>query len=395
MIFSYEGYTRDGEKTIGTLEAEDERELKFLLPDDIIISKVRTVRIRGIKKVSDEELISFTRLLSTAVGASIPLTRGLEITYSELAPRSPLRSVIVSLLHQIKTGKNLSDALSFHRSVFSELYISMVKAGERSGKLGRTLDEALKYLQKAYETKRKISGALLYPGFIMSFAVVILIFFLTVLIPRFQDSYAQFGSEIPKLTLNLLNFTDWFKSHLLLIFLAFAGSIILMKVFIDRPKGRRIYENVLFHLPVVGQIYNKTIISRFTNTLGVLLSNGVTLVEALELCRGVLSNKMFEDTVERSLTSLKQGESFTKALRDNPQIPSILTQMTAMGEESGRLAELLSNLSRFYEKDVDVSIEKLTTLITPVMIIFIGVIVGFIVVALFLPIFNLSSVLGT
>jgi type IV pilus assembly protein PilC len=395
MLYSYEAFSKSGGTVFGSVEAEKKDDVaRILYSQGLIAGKVTPIK-SGIKaKVKMDELIIFTRLLSTGVNASIPLTRALEITMSELNPKSPLRFIIVSILHELKAGKALSDALSLYRKIFSELYVNMVRAGERSGKLGQSLEEILKYLQKRYEMRKKISSALLYPGIIMGFAAVILVFFITVLIPKFQESYTQFGSEIPGFTLGLISVTNWIKSNLLYI----AGGIVIIwfviKKLINTQKGRMVYEKFVFGIPVVGELYLKDIVSRFARTLSVLLVNGIVLVDALELVRGIVGNRIFEWTIIRSIKDLSEGKSFTGALKENQYIPNIMLQMSSMGEESGKLPQLMSNIADFYEREVDVSIEKITSVITPVMIMFIGIIIGIIVVGLFLPIFNISQMLG-
>lgn len=392
MIFSYTAFDKAGETVFGTIEADSkEQAASIVYEQNLIVAKLVPIKRMGKTKVKPEELIIFTRLLSTAVNASIPLTRALEITMGELAAKSELRMIILSILHQLKSGKALSNALSMYRNVFSELYVNMVKAGEKSGKLGIALGEVLKHLQKRYEMKKKISSALMYPGIIMGFAMVILVFFVMVLIPKFQESYSQFGSDIPAFTKGLMDVTNWIKSNILYIAGGIAAIAFAISRIIRTNRGRIIFEKVIFAIPVVGTLYLMDIVSRFTRTLSVLLSNGITLVDSLELVQGVVGNRIFEYTIINANKDLREGKTFTGALRENKYVPGIMTQMAAMGEESGRLAELMGNIADFYESEVDVSIEKITSVITPVMIMFIGVIIGIIVVGLFLPIFSISE----
>jgi type IV pilus assembly protein PilC len=395
VIFSYDAFTRSGETAFGSIEAENKDEASRLIyAQNMIVNKLVPIRSVGGKKVKPEELIIFTRLLGTAVNASVTLTRALEITMEELEPKSPLRMIVISILHQLKVGKSLSESMQLFQHVFSELYVNMVRAGERSGKLGMSLDEALKYLQKRYEMKKKLGSAMLYPSMIMGFAFVVLIFFISVLIPKFQESYSQFGGNLPAFTQGLIDFSNWVKHNLIWLFGSLGLVVYLVFLFIKRTaKGRAIYEQALFAIPVSGDIYKKDIVARFTRTLSVLLHNGITLVESLELTRGVVNNSLIEATINDAIKDLAEGKSFSAALKDNKYLPPILIQMSAMGEESGRLPDLMENLSDFYEKEVDVSVEKITSVITPVMIIFIGLVIGIIVVALFLPMFNMSNLL--
>ncbi|OHD57166.1 MAG: hypothetical protein A2Y33_09595 [Spirochaetes bacterium GWF1_51_8] len=392
MIFTYEAFNNSGEKIVGTIDAERKEEVAGILYEQhLIVSKVNPVKSGGSIRVKADELIIFTRLLATAINASVPLTRALEITMEELAPSSPLRIIILSILHQLKVGKALSDSLYMYQNVFSELFVNMVRSGERSGKLGQALSEVLKYLTKRYELKKKISSALLYPGFVFGFAVIILGFFVSVIIPQFKESYSSFGGELPEFTAGLMAVADWFRANFVYLGIGVAGAVVFGRYYFRTDKGRLIYEKILFNLPVVGGLYKMDLISRFTRTLSVLLLNGITLVDALELVQGVVNNRVFEATILDAIHNLTQGKSFTASLKQNKYIPTILIQMAAMGEESGRLAQLMDNLSDFYEKEVDVAVEKLTSVLTPILIAFIGIIIGVIVIGLFLPIFNLSE----
>ena len=395
MVFNYEAFTRDGKKIFGTIEAERKDDVAgFLYDQEMIVSKISAVMMKSTIAVKPEETIIFTRLLATAINASLPLTRALEITMDELPQRSGLRSIILSVLHQIKVGKSLSSAISLYPKVYSPFFINMIKAGEKSGKLGQALSEILKYLQKRNEMKKKMSGALMYPVMMLSFAVIVLGFFVTVIIPKFQESYAQFGKDIPELTLAIINITKAIRENFIWIVLV-GGAIAAVIVFLLRSdRGRRFFEQIIFAIPIIGALYLKDIVARFTRTVGVLLTNGVTLVESLELVIGIVNNKTFEWTIHDSIQDLTQGKSFTNSLKNNKYVPAILIQMASMGEESGRLAELMSNLSDFYEREVEVGIDRITTIISPIMIIFIGLIIGVIVIALFLPIFNMSQMLN-
>jgi type IV pilus assembly protein PilC len=394
MFFSYEAFTKQGEKAFGTINAQNKEEAAYILyQKDLIVSKISPVKEEKNIKVKEEELIVFTRLLGNAIEAHIPLTRGLEITVDELGDRSPLKAIVLSLLYEIKVGKAFYQALEIYPGVFNRFYVSMVKAGEKSGKLGQAFAQTLSYLMKRYEIKKKISSAMLYPSLILGFACLVLTFFVMVLIPRFQDSYMGFGGELPYFTQMLMGGTNWIKSHILWIIGFIVGLVFFIRYWIQTEKGRLMYEEVVFGIPVIGAIYQKDVVTRFSKTLSVLLNNGITLSEGLELTNGVVNNRNFEIVIHEAISSITNGKTFVSALKEKKHIPSVLVQMVAMGEESGRLGELLDHLSEFYEKDVDVSIEKITSVITPIMIIFIGLIIGFIVVGLFLHIFDISRMI--
>ncbi len=393
MILNYEAFTRNGRKVYGTIQADNKEEAeKKLYKEDLILNRIiRSGNFFSGARVKNQEIIHFTRLLATAVKARIPLVKSLEIILEELSAGSTLKYNILSIIGELKSGRNFSDALSINKKIFSHFYISMVRAGEKSGTLDSSLDYILKYLQKREETGKKVSMAMLYPALILSFAFVVLVFFIAVLIPRFQESYSHFGNTLPDLTLKLIQASGWIKDNFFLIIIVISIIYLLFRLAIRTAAGKSIYDRMILSIPLFGGLIRKDILSRLVRTLSTLLSNGITLKDSLELCGGVVKNEAFESSIKNALSDLTQGKSFTKALKENKLFPIMLVQLSAIGEESGRLPELLNNLSDFYENEVSISVEKLTSLLTPIMIIGIGIVIGFIVIALFLPIFNISE----
>ncbi|URA10836.1 type II secretion system F family protein [Thermospira aquatica] len=393
MLFQYEGYTTDGSSQRGIIEAKDKQDaaLKLYQREIVIVSLTEAKNRKPTISLKDQ--ILFTRLLTNALSAHLPLTRALEIIAQEFPQRHPLKLITLDLIRQIQGGESLSQAMEMHPEAFSPFAVSMVKAGEESGELASTVNSLLHYLQKRLTISQKISSALLYPGFIFVFALAVLFFFAFVLIPQFEQNYAQFGAELPLFTRVLMSGTrilrEWAWLAVLVVGLGIGGYLLMR----EKRWFRHWKDSTLLSLPLVGDLLNKDILTRFSRTLSVLLSSDVVLSEALELCRGVVENMIYEDMITRAIQDINQGRKLTDSFRQNRFLPPTFIQMIGMGEETSRIDQLSGYLADFYERDVDSAVEKITTLLTPILIIFIGIIVGFIIVALFLPIFQLSKIL--
>ncbi len=393
MNYNYEAFTRDGKKVYGNITAESEKEaITQLHNQDLIADRIIPEGRRKNNRISSMDLITFTNLLSTAVGAHIPLIKALGIILEEYSGKSQLRSITLSLIKELEAGRPFSEALSLYKNIFSNFYINMVRTGEKSGKLDKSLDYILKYLQKRYDIAGKLSQALLYPSFIMCFAIVVLTFFITFLIPRFQESYSHFGSEIPAFTMGLIRITGYIKNNIAAIILFFIAIFFSLRLWIRTKNGRVFYDRFILIIPFFGNLRKKEIVSLISRSLSILLMNGVTLKESLELTGDIVNNSIFKKILGNSVKEISSGRSFAASLKESRYIPEMLVQITAMGEESGNLPILLDSITEFYEKDLQASMEKITTLISPLLIIFIGIIIGIIVVALFLPIFNISEI---
>lgn len=394
MQFRYEAYTRDGQKLFGSIDAESREEASAeLYKKDLLVSQIGTFQQKNKSGISEGDLILFTRLLANAMDAHLPLARSLELTLGEMNSKSALAPIAASLLSEIKAGKTVTQAFQLFPMVFSRFYIGMIRAGEKSGKLAYSFNQILLYLTKRFEMKRKITSALAYPLFVIFFAAAVLFFFITYLIPRFQDSYASFGSQIPAFTRFLVGGANWFKGNIVWIILLIVAAAVFLYWYSRQESGRLTLEKLLFRTPVAGQIYQKNILSRIARTVSVLQTNGITLLDSIELSQGIVNNRIFEGILRNSARWITEGRSMAASLKENRFIPSIVIQMITMGEESGRMAELMGYLADFYEKDVDSAVEKITSLITPVLIGIIGVIIGVIVIGLFLPIFDISQML--
>lgn len=390
MNFYYEAKNKAGDIVSGVIEAPDKEEAAYLL-----YKKKFEVLKLGKKgkdrKVGERDLILFTRILSNGVEAKIPLVKSLEITLQEIPEKSPLKKVSVSVLTDIRAGKPLSEAFAQYPAVFPNYYISLVKTGERSGKLSKSLAQVLSLLSRGYEVRRKVVSAVMYPAFVLSFGIIVLFFFTNVIIPRFQQSYRDMGGELPAFTSMVVGITGWFNSNSFWLLPLLALVIFGIVRWTKTEQGRLTYERIILKIPVVGDLVKKNAVVQFSRAFSALLGGGVTISDSLELLKNVVQLKLFQGLIQDASVRLSEGKKLSDAFRNTGFVPPALVQMMGMGEESGKLAELTGYLSDFYEKELDVSVERITSLLTPVLIVCIGIIVGIIAVALFLPIIEISS----
>lgn len=396
MIYSYEATNRLNRKTeSGYIEAKTREEAERLLfKDNLIVSKLKPAGQKPFSgRKEKENILLFTRLLKSSLTVKLPLSRSLDMIANEFPEKSRMRQIIRSILKQVEKGKLLSDALGIHPHLFNGLYISMVQAGEKSAKLDISLDLLLKQLSMNFDLSRKVSLALMYPGLVFASALIVLSFFITVLIPKFRESYERFGGRLPDLTNLVVNFSVFIRNNWFWIIPATVTALVLLYRYFYKGRGRAFIEKLAFRLPFVGRFLIRSEIAAFARILSVQINNGIRLKEALITASGTLNSVLLKTTIMESVKAIKKGIRFTEILKSNPMIPSFFIQSAAMGEESGDLGGLLESAADFYDKETAAGIEKITTLITPALILCVGLIIGLIVFALFLPIMNISEMI--
>jgi len=397
--FKYTGYDASGQVVKESIEAENRDDAVAILQDrGIFVTKLSgkkaapAARVRG-GKIKGHDVVVFTRLLATMVNADIPIIDGLEIALGQV-PEGPFRQVIRRLINDIQSGLSLSEALEVHPSVFSKLYTAMVKAGELSGKLGLILEQLFSFIERMENLKRKITTALIYPSIILLFSLGIVSMFLIVFIPQFKDNFKQFGDKLPGITKVVIAMSDLYKAYFLYAAGAAAAFFLFSMRFSRTRKGKRFFDKLKLKLPVAGSLIAKVILVRVTGTLGTLLSNGVPIIDALNIVAAASGNTLMEDLLLATKRRISDGERLAKTLGTSPLIPKMMLQMISMGEESGQLPQMLTKVGQFYDADVDVSVERLTSAITPVLIVGLGLFVAAIIIALFIPMFDLSKLVG-
>lgn len=344
-------------------------------------------------RVKADELAIFSRQLTTMVNAGLPLVQSLDIL-KEQSDKKSFRNIIEKVKESVEGGSSLSEALSKYPKTFSELFINMISAGEVSGMLDEILLRMAAYLEETSNLQKKIKSAMVYPAAIMLTAVGISIFMLLKVVPAFEEIYSSLGGELPGPTRFLIDLSNVLKQKLLLVVAAFVILGFTGYAFFKTEKGRIFIDRLVLNLPVVGKLVKKVSISRFSRTLSTLTKSGVSILTSLNIVAKTSGNKILEEVIIKSSESVRSGETIAQPLSKSGIFPPLVIRMIAVGEQTGSLDEMLTKVADFYDTEVTAAVEGLTSLIEPLVIVFLGVIIGGIVVALYLPIFNLAELVG-
>lgn len=397
-IFRYEVKDSQGHSLKGSIEATDNASAVSLLhKKGLTIIKLSLERKslfpKMRRRINPDELVIFSRQLATMVDSGISLVQALSIL-SEQLEKSALAPVIQDIQKDIERGLSLHDSLSKHPEAFSELYVNMVKAGEASGKLDEILDRVATYLEKTIALQRKIRSSLIYPGVVISMALIITTVLLVKVVPTFKDIFATLGGTLPVPTQILINVSDFLRKNLFLFIIFVSIMVFLLKKYISTPKGRYQFDRAILRLPVFGPLFNKVAIAKFSRTLATLVRSGVPILNALDIVGKTSGNKVVEESVMNVCTSIKEGESIAEPLSKAKVFPPMVVRMISVGEQTGQLEKMLNKIADFYDEQVDTAVSGLTSMIEPLVISFLGVVIGGIVIALFLPIFKITELLG-
>jgi type IV pilus assembly protein PilC len=386
----------DGEIEAGSLEAARAR----LRAQRIIITSLKKkpksvkLKIPGLgSKISSKEVIIFARQFSTMIDAGLPLVQCLDILAKQTSNKA-FAEIIFRIKSDIESGETFADALRKHPKIFDQLFANMVEAGEAGGVLETILQRLAAYMEKAAGLKKQVKSALVYPASIMGIALMVVLFLLIWVIPTFAAMFAEFGATLPAPTRMVIRASDWAKAYLLYVLI---GSI-LFGVTINRyyntENGRRKIDGFLLRVPIFGSLVQKIAIAKFTRTLGTLLSSGVSIVESLGITARVAGNKIIEDAVLGVISSIKEGKTIASTLAKEKVFPPMVVQMIDVGEASGSLDTMLNKISDFYDEEVDTAVSALTSLLEPMLMVFLGVTLGFVIIAMYMPIFQLAGTIG-
>ncbi|MFP4354856.1 MAG: type II secretion system F family protein [Phycisphaerae bacterium] len=336
-------------------------------------------------RVPRKLLTQFTRQLSTLIDAGLPILRSLRILEEQQKP-GMLRVAIRMVAEDVEGGATLSEAMSRHPKAFDRLFVNMVRAGELGGVLDLILQRLADFMEKSQALKRKIVGAMIYPAAVITFAVLIVAVLLMFVVPKFQTIFADMGDELPPVTEALLGFSDWMVRIGWIWMLAFPiGLYLLIKLLRTSPGGRYFVDNVKLHIPLFGLIVSKGAVARFARTLGTLLSAGVPILEAINITRETSGNEVYVRALGKVHDGIREGESFAGPLKQAKIVDPMVVNMIDVGEETGELDKMLNKVADTYDEEVEVLVGAMTSLMEPLLIIFLGLIVGFIVIALFMP----------
>jgi len=348
-------------------------------------------RLNPFKKgVNSKDLVIFSRQLATLVSAGVPIVQGLNILTDQI--ESPVfKQIIQAIRTDIESGIAIADAMRKHPKAFSELYVSMIKAGETGGVLDAILERLSAYLESAEELKGKVKGAMVYPLVVSGVAGLVTLFLLVFVIPTFKNVFASFGGALPMPTQILLAISDFLRHYFILILIVPFGAFIGIKKWYKTETGVEFVDGWLIRLPVFGDLLKKVAVAKFTRTLGTLIKSGVPILQAMDTIAKTSGNKVVEKAILRTRESIREGEKIADPLKASGIFPAMVTQMISVGEETGNLEVMLTKIADFYDQEVDTAVKALTSLIEPVIICVMGLVIGSIVICMFLPIFQMSS----
>jgi type IV pilus assembly protein PilC len=400
-LFKYVAKDEDGNAVEDLIEAKDEMVALDMLrvKNLIIISIVEQKQAKagkaktGGKKIKPDELVIFSRQLATMVNAGIPLVQSLDIL-SEQMESLTFRAVVTTVRSDVEAGSSLSAALEKHPKVFSMLYTNMVRAGETSGMLDEILERLAGYLEKSGSLARKVKSAMVYPAVVSLMAIGITLVLLLKVIPTFKEIFASLGGTLPLPTQILINISDTLQSYFIYVVAIVVGIGFAGAKLVQTPQGKMRFDQIKLSLPVFGPLLRKVAVARFARTLSTLIRSGVPILGALEIVGKTSGNVVIEAAVESARVGIREGESISGPLAKSKAFPAMVTRMISVGEESGELEKMLTKIADFYEDQVDAAVSGLTSLIEPLIIAFLGIVVGSIVVAMFLPIFKISELIG-
>jgi len=397
-VFRYTGKTRTGVAQQGEIEASDRASATAVLRQrQILVTSIRTkpkdlqFKIPGWRgKISEQEVVIFTRLFATMIDAGLPLVQCLDILARQTENKE-FAKVIGQVKTDVESGDSFADALRKHPRIYSDFYVNMVEAGEAGGILDTILARLAAYMEKAAALRSEVKGAMTYPAVIIGIAIVVIVFLLIYVIPVFADMFTSFGGTLPAPTRFVMFLSDLVKDYILYVIPLVVVAIWLFKRFYRTPKGKLTVDTLLLKLPVFGPLIQKVAVAKFTRTLGTLVSSGVPILDGLEITARTAGNKVVEGAVLAISSSIKEGQTIAEPLGRQAVFPSMVVQMIEVGENAGALDAMLNKIADFYDQEVDTAVAALTKLMEPMLMVFLGVVIGGMVVAMYLPIFKLAG----
>lgn len=395
--FEYKAKNKEGSTVKGIVEAKDEKEaVKILHERNFIIISLFPKKesfLTGIKgtfsRVSITDKVHFTRQLATMINAGLRVTEALEILESQSSPG--MRKIVREILRDVEGGGSLSSSLEKYPSVFDPIYITSIRAGEASGVLEKVLSRLADNLEKQREFRARIKAAMVYPSIVVGGMIVVAAIMIIFVIPKMTLIYEEFQAQLPLSTRILISVSRFISLFWWLILLGIVGVVIGIKTLLRNPDFRKRYDQVLFKIPIIGSIKQKTLLTEFSRTLSLLVGTGILIIEALNIVRHSLGSPVYEEAIEVASKEIERGLPLAAALAQTEVFPPILPQMIAVGEETGQLDEVLRKVSAYFEQEADAAVKGLTTALEPLIMIILGVGVAFLMVAVIMPIYNLTS----
>jgi type IV pilus assembly protein PilC len=400
-IYKWEGKTAKGAIKKGEMEAPNEAAIRIHLRQQNIIptkivSKGTEIKISlpfFKKKVKQRSIAIFTRQLATMIDAGLPLVQSLEILSSQQESKV-FKNIIREIREDVEGGSTFAGALKKHPATFNELYTNLVIAGEEGGILDSILTRLSSYIEKSEALKKKVKSALVYPAVIMTVAVGVVMILMLFVIPVFETMFKSAGQTLPLPTLIVLTLSKLIKKYVIIIIPALILLFYLLKKYHQTESGRAVIDSLLLKLPVFGMLLKKIAVARFSRTLGTLISSGVPILDGLNIVSRTSGNRIIETAILNARASIREGETIADPLNRGGIFPPMVIQMISVGESTGALDSMLSKIADFYEEEVDIAVGNLTSLLEPFLMVFLGVVIGGVVISMYLPIFQMASAVG-
>jgi type IV pilus assembly protein PilC len=400
-IYTWVAKTKKGRTIKGELDAADEKVARFQL-------KRRNLTIKKLKpkpkdmfanvsfmqpKITSKDIVIFTRQFSTMIDAGLPIVQGLTIL-AEQAENASFKVVLKEIVSNVEGGLSLAEAMEKHPKVFDKLFVHLVAAGEVGGILDIILQRLAAYIEKTQKLKAQIKSAMMYPLIVLIVAIVVIGIILIFVIPVFEEMFASFGSALPLPTQIVVNMSRFIKGNIIYMVIAGIGAGFVFKAYRKSKSGKKTTDALALKLPVFGDLLKKVAVARFTRTLGTMISSGVPIISAMEIVAKTSGNVILEEIIFEVRASIAEGQTIAEPLSENDIFPRMVIQMISVGEATGALDTMLSKIADFYEDEVDTAVDALTSMLEPLLMVFLGGAIGGLVIAMYLPIFKMAAAIG-
>ncbi len=403
--FQYEAITYTGTTVNNTLEAETKADLiaqlrqmgywptKIVEEGELLETKAKRILNIGTRKVKSADVEFFTYQLAALINAHVALPRAIEVTLEQIA-NPELHRIISQVKHDVEHGATFNAALQQHPKIFSDLYVNMVKAGETGGVLGEVLERLAEFAERQRLLKNQVISALFYPAILFGLMVTAIIVLMVLVIPKFTAMFEEFGGELPLPTQILISVSNGFASFWWVGLLGISIIATFLRQYLRTENGQFLLDSIKIKIPLIGPVFSTFAIVRFTRTMATLLENGVRMLQALKVVKDTIGNKVYSHIISEAEQEVEQGSTLSRELEKSKDFPSLVTHMIAVGEESGEPVTMLKKLSDYYDMEIRKNLERLTSSISPLVILIMGLLIGFIAVAMILPIFEAQQALG-
>ena len=399
-IFKWEGKTSKGAIKKGETEAPNEAAIRIHLRQQNIIpikivskGKEFKINLPFKRKVNQRSIAIFTRQLATMIDAGLPLVQSLEIL-SQQQEIKAFKNIIREIREDVEGGSTFAGALKKHPVTFNDLYTNLVVAGEEGGILDNILNRLANYIEKSEALKKKVKSALIYPATIVGVAVIVVGILMIFVIPVFETMFKSSGQNLPLPTLIVVTLSKMIKKYVVIFIPAMVLLFFILRKYYQTQNGRAVVDRLLLKLPVFGSLFKKIAVARFSRTLGTLVSSGVPILDGLTIVSRTSGNRTIETAILNARASIREGETIAEPLNRSGIFPPMVIQMISVGESTGALDSMLSKIADFYEEEVDIAVVNLTSLLEPFLMVFLGVVIGGVVISMYLPIFNMASAIG-